>query len=467
MALRLLPTLSRLAIAGLAAMMLSACQESDIPKDLRPVSYKLTDKMRALGMRETSPILIRIFKEESALEVWKERKDGTYALLKTYTICKWSGVLGPKIKEGDRQAPEGFYIVTPAQMNPKSSYYLSFNIGYPNAFDRALGRTGTHLMVHGACSSSGCYSMTDQDAGELFALARDAFKGGQTSFQIQAFPFRMTPENLAKHRADPNLEFWRMIKVGYDHFEVTRRVPKVDVCGKQYVFDAEAGGGTFVASAKCPRYTVPEAIATAVAAKQAADQEKFAAAVAKEQADAAAAAEKQAKAQEEAEAKAAAEAAAAARPPLLSRWFGRGTKKPAEPPAADPAETTGTPAAAPISATTDAPPPATVPAPRIRPAAKPIVEANAAVPASTAARTRPAAVTSAPVPAPAPAEVATASASVPTAASAPAMEPIPGAVADDAAAPATATASVTPKVGRVVKRDFFWPEDTPSQPAAN
>ena len=131
---------------------------------------------------------------------------GKYALLKTYEICKWSGALGPKIKEGDRQAPEGFYTVTPAQMNPNSSYYLSFNIGYPNAYDRAYGRTGTHIMVHGACSSAGCYSMSDEDAGELFALARDAFKGGQRQFQIQAFPFRMTPENIARHRGDPNMD---------------------------------------------------------------------------------------------------------------------------------------------------------------------------------------------------------------------------------------------------------------------
>ena len=141
------------------------------------------------------------------MEIWKQRADGRYGLLKTYSICKWSGALGPKKKEGDRQAPEGFYTVTPAQMNPNSNYYLSFNIGYPNAYDRALGRTGSNLMVHGACSSAGCYSMTDEDAGEIFALARDAFRGGQRAFEIQAFPFRMTPENLAKHRDDPEHGF--------------------------------------------------------------------------------------------------------------------------------------------------------------------------------------------------------------------------------------------------------------------
>ena len=255
-------------------------------------------------------------------------------------------MLGPKVKEGDRQAPEGFYIVTPAQMNPKSSYYLSFNIGYPNSFDRAYGRTGSNLMVHGACSSSGCYSMTDADAGEIFALARDAFKGGQREFQIQAFPFRMTPDNFAKHRDDPNMEFWRMLEVGYDHFEVTRRVPKVDVCGKRYVFDADAGNAKFVATAKCPAYTVPAEIETAVAAKQAADMQKYEVAVAKlENRALALQAEKQKAADD-----AAAAAAEAAKPSLLSRWLGIGKEPAAEAAPATPAvssETTATPIAAP------------------------------------------------------------------------------------------------------------------------
>ena len=227
----------------------------------------LVAKMRQLGMKDTAPIFIRIFKEESQMEIWKQRADGRYGLLKTYSICKWSGALGPKKVEGDRQAPEGFYTVTPAQMNPNSNYYLSFNIGYPNAYDRSLGRTGSNLMVHGACSSAGCYSMTDEDAGEIFALARDAFRGGQRAFEIQAFPFRMTPENLAKHRDNPNMDFWRMLKVGYDSFELTHVPPKVDVCDRHYVFNADAGGASFNPSGACPAYTVPPALAAALAAQ--------------------------------------------------------------------------------------------------------------------------------------------------------------------------------------------------------
>ncbi|MEO8669411.1 MAG: murein L,D-transpeptidase family protein, partial [Bauldia sp.] len=311
------------ALAGLVlAGLLAACQGSDAPKAFAPVPAELVNKMKQLGMKETGQVLIRIYKETSELEVWKEQTDGRFAMLKTYQICKWSGGLGPKVKEGDRQAPEGFYTVTPAQMNPKSAYYLSFNIGYPNAFDRALGRTGSNLMVHGACSSAGCYSMTDESAGELFAIARDSFRGGQRDFQIQAYPFRMTAENMARHASDPSMAFWKMLKAGADQFEVTRKPPKVDVCNKGYVFNADAGGATFDASAACPAYSVPDWISTAVAAKQASDEVRMASAAAGLKAAAEKAAVDQAAADAKAEEKAQRAAERAAEPSLISRIFG-------------------------------------------------------------------------------------------------------------------------------------------------
>ena len=157
------------------------------------------------------------------MEVWKRGHDGKYALLKTFPICRWSGQLGPKVKEGDRQAPEGFYTITPAQMNPNSAYYLSFDTGYPNAYDRAYGRTGSALMVHGACSSRGCFAMTDEAIAEVYSIAREAFDGGQRTFQFQSYPFRMTPKNLAQHRLDPNMPFWQNLKEGSDYFEAAAR----------------------------------------------------------------------------------------------------------------------------------------------------------------------------------------------------------------------------------------------------
>jgi murein L,D-transpeptidase YafK len=262
-----------------AATALAGCNSDTVTaisseRALRPLSPEVARELEKKNMPKESPILVRLFKEESELEVWKQDSTGRFALLKIYPICRWSGELGPKVREGDRQAPEGFYTITPAQMKPNSNYYLAFNIGFPNEFDRAWGRTGDFLMIHGDCSSRGCYAMTDEQIGEIYALARESFFGGQESFQVQALPFRMTPLNMARHRTNPNMAFWKMLKEGYDHFEVTRLEPKVNVCDKRYVFDAEPvttrPGATppplrFNASARCPVYQVnPEIVAAAV-----------------------------------------------------------------------------------------------------------------------------------------------------------------------------------------------------------
>src|SRR5712671_2293003 len=269
--------------AALAAgVLLTGCNSDEISlatnaKANQPVPPKLIQAMVEKDMDLNSPILIRLFKQEAELEVWKQDRSGRFALLKTYPICRWSGDLGPKVREGDRQAPEGFYAISPAQMNPQSAYYLSFNTGYPNAYDKSLGHTGSELMVHGDCSSRGCYAMTDEQIAEIYSLGRESFFGGQRSFQFQAYPFRMTPVNMAKHRNNPNMAFWKMIKEGYDHFEVTRQEPKVDFCEKKYVFDATKAPDAkrdpvFDASAKCPAYVIPEDIASAVREKQQQEQ---------------------------------------------------------------------------------------------------------------------------------------------------------------------------------------------------
>jgi murein L,D-transpeptidase YafK len=228
-----------------------------------------------------SPILVRVFKEEAELEVWKQDSTGRFQLLKTYPVCRWSGDLGPKHWEGDRQTPEGFYRVTPALMNPHSSYYLSINIGYPNGFDRANRRDGSLLMIHGDCWSVGCFAMTDEQIGEVYALARESFLGTRQSFQVQAYPFRLTPANLARHRNNPNLPFWKMLKIGNDHFEATHLEPKVEVCDRRYVFDAERppnsrGPLVFKPTGQCPAFVVNPKIAQAVLEKQRADEIEYA-----------------------------------------------------------------------------------------------------------------------------------------------------------------------------------------------
>jgi murein L,D-transpeptidase YafK len=261
------------------ALALAGCNPGYTPTDssrhMRPLSPRMLAELDAKNMEKESPILVRIFKEEAELEVWKQDKTRQFALLRTYPICRWSGQLGPKIKQGDRQAPEGFYTITPSLMNPNSNYYLAINTGFPNAYDRANGRTGAFLMIHGDCSSSGCYAMTDEQIAEIYALARESFFGGQKSFQVEAFPFRMTPLNMARHRNSPHMAFWKMLKQGYDHFEVTHREPKVDVCEKRYVFDAESVA-QFSPTERCPSYNVAEDIAAAVRDKQRRDDSQTA-----------------------------------------------------------------------------------------------------------------------------------------------------------------------------------------------
>ncbi|KAA0125093.1 hypothetical protein CIW48_05030 [Methylobacterium sp. P1-11] len=244
-----LATARLLAAASLLALSLAACQDGSgingpSARSLAPIAPQTVALMQSKGMQPSDPILIRTFKKEAEMEIWKRGNDGRYALLKTYPICRWSGQLGPKSREGDRQAPEGFYTITPGLMNPNSAYYLSFDTGFPNAVDRANGRTGKYLMVHGTCSSAGCFAMTDATIAEIYAVARDAFIGGQRSFQFQSYPFRMTAENMAKFRNDPNIAFWQNLKEGSDYFEALREEPKVGQCGTKYVFggaDAAAG----------------------------------------------------------------------------------------------------------------------------------------------------------------------------------------------------------------------------------
>lgn len=232
--------IKQLALVAFVALTLAACEEDRYRGASRhyiPIPSATYALMSEKGMNKDQPIIIRSYKKESELEVWKRKADGQYALLKTFPMCRWSGQLGPKVREGDRMAPEGFYAITPQQMNPNSSYYVSFNMGYPNAYDRSYGRTGAHLMVHGACSSAGCYSMTDDQIGEIYALVREAQNAGQRAVQMQAYPFRMTAQNLAKHRLDPNIAFWKNLKEGSDYFEVVKDEPAVSVAGGRYVFN--------------------------------------------------------------------------------------------------------------------------------------------------------------------------------------------------------------------------------------
>lgn len=259
---------ARLRLLGalaLALVVLGGCNGDGYPKHLKPISTELRLRMEAKGLRKEDPILVRIFKEEEELEILKySRSEDRFVHLKTWEICAYSGELGPKFKEGDRQSPEGFYAITPGLMNPKSSYHLAFNMGFPNEFDRAHGRTGSHLMVHGDCSSRGCYAMTNEGIEEIYALAREAFDAGQRVFWVHAFPFRMTDENMERHEDSEHYAFWQTLKPGYDFVEETGQLPAVRICERRYVVNPIFEDARYhhekvdlYASGPCPAYSQP------------------------------------------------------------------------------------------------------------------------------------------------------------------------------------------------------------------
>ncbi len=198
-----------------------------------PDLKNLDRRLKAAHLSLGKPVFMRIFKREFKLELWMKR-DNRFHHFATYPICNYSGWLGPKLKQGDKQAPEGIYTVSASQLNPKSRWHRAFNLGFPNRFDRAHGRTGTYLMVHGGCSSVGCYAMTNDTIDEIWKIVTAAFNGGQQRFQIQVFPFQMTDHALkarTKHKWAP---FWQQLKPAYDAFEQTQIPPNVTVCNRRY-----------------------------------------------------------------------------------------------------------------------------------------------------------------------------------------------------------------------------------------
>ena len=196
----------------------------------------LDKRLAAAGLAKGAPVMVRIFKREFELELWM-LKGGRFERFASYPVCRFSGGLGPKFKTGDRQAPEGFYSVGISQLNPNSRWHRSFDLGFPNTFDRSHGRTGAYLMVHGGCSSVGCYAMTNPQIDEIWTLVSAALKHGQKRFQVTVLPFRLSESNLAAHASHPAIGFWRQLQPGYDLFEAGHLPPRVSVCQGRYAFE--------------------------------------------------------------------------------------------------------------------------------------------------------------------------------------------------------------------------------------
>ena len=229
----------------LAALATSSSAQQGVPSSRR--SRKVIERVKPVmvsdlvgsNLKYGSPIFIRIFKEERELELWLKKRE-SFSLFRIYTIAAMSGNLGPKLREGDKQAPEGFYYVPPSRMNPNSRFHLSFNLGYPNAYDQAHGRTGSALMVHGGRASIGCFAMTDKKIEEIYTLADGALRNGQRFFRVHCFPFRMTEEKMKAHSSSEWLSFWQNLKSGYDFFEETKLPPDVKVLNGKYVFEKDS-----------------------------------------------------------------------------------------------------------------------------------------------------------------------------------------------------------------------------------
>jgi murein L,D-transpeptidase YafK len=246
-----LPLVLVLAICGgLALFALMALKEKPITTAVTPFDrQQLVADIAAAGFAPGDRAHVRIYKQERRLELWMQHAAEPYRLFRTYDICAFSGDLGPKLAEGDGQAPEGFYRVGLKQLNPNSRHHLSFNLGFPNAYDQSLGRTGSALMVHGGCSSIGCYAITDRNVDEVYAIIEAALRGGQDAVDVHVFPFEMTAARLTEADGHRWLPFWQNLKQGSDHFTQTGLPPRVAACRGEYRFGTDAEGPECVAIA--------------------------------------------------------------------------------------------------------------------------------------------------------------------------------------------------------------------------
>ncbi len=212
-----------------------AAAEGALPLPGTPDLSAFDERLAARGIKLGANVFIRAFKAESELELWM-MKDGRYVLFATYPVCQWSGTIGPKVRESDKQTPEGFYTINRRQLHRSARHPKALNLGFPNALDKSFERTGSYLLIHGGCSSIGCFAMTDTIIEEIWRVTEAALKEGQDHIPVHAFPFRMTEQNLALVEDNEWKDFWLNLKEGYDAFERTKYPPKVSVCEKRYQF---------------------------------------------------------------------------------------------------------------------------------------------------------------------------------------------------------------------------------------
>ena len=208
------------------------------------VKPQVETKLKSTGVSKSDFYLfLRAFKQEKQLEVWvSSSANGPFSLLETYDVCAASGNLGPKIKQGDQQVPEGVYYID--RFNPQSSFHLSLGLNYPNSIDRKRSGSqnpGGDIFIHGACVSIGCLAITDTYINELYVLAALAKSGNPQNIPVHIFPFRMNDQAMQLvDRMQANNQwklFWENLAIVYQHFELSKNPGKWkgDAKGKYFL----------------------------------------------------------------------------------------------------------------------------------------------------------------------------------------------------------------------------------------
>jgi murein L,D-transpeptidase YafK len=218
----------------------NAASKSWHPESVAAREAELAQEFAVKGLKLGSPVFIRVYKQTSEMELWVQQGP-RYVHFKTYGICRWSGFLGPKFYEGDRQSPEGLYRITTSDLIVNRRWDRAMNINFPNSFDSMNGRGGSGILIHGGCGSIGCFAVQNESVEDVYGAVRAALKGGQAYVPVLALPFRFT--SLAPEKEDTlqMSEFWADLRRADLLFERDKIPPAAWICDGRYLFADRRG----------------------------------------------------------------------------------------------------------------------------------------------------------------------------------------------------------------------------------
>ncbi len=209
-------------------------------KSVAAREIELAQEFAGKGLKLGSPVFIRVYKQTSEMELWVQQGP-RYVLFKTHGICRWSGVLGPKFYEGDRQSPEGLYRITTSDLIVNRRWDRAMNINYPNSFDNLNSRGGSGILIHGGCGSIGCFAIQNENVEDVFGAVRAALKGGQAYVPVLTLPFRFTALAPEKEDTLHMSEFWADLRRADLLFERDKVPPAAWICDGRYYFADRRG----------------------------------------------------------------------------------------------------------------------------------------------------------------------------------------------------------------------------------